>query len=89
MPQNRPPLHQQPNTIGRTQNWPRDQSWAKSEEPMRGVPINFLNAFEVVGFGAFCGATHSTFHVKKHPTYMSLMGLDLLFSLKIHINYIF
>jgi hypothetical protein len=56
---------------------------------MRGIPVNSFNAFEVVGFGAFCGATHSTFHVKKHPTYMSLMGLDLLFSLKIHINYIF
>jgi hypothetical protein len=36
----------------------------------------------VVGFGAFCGATHSAFCVKKHPTYMSLMGEDLLFSLK-------
>jgi hypothetical protein len=47
-----------------------------------------VNAVEVVGFGAFYGATHTTFHVKKHPTYMSLMGLDLLFSLKIHMNYI-
>jgi hypothetical protein len=42
----------------------------------------------VSGFGAFYGATHSTFHVKKHPTYLSLMGKDLLFSLKIHINFI-
>jgi hypothetical protein len=56
---------------------------------MKGIPINSFNAFEVVGFGAFYGAIHITFHVKKHPTYMSLMGLDLLLSLKIHINYIF
>jgi hypothetical protein len=39
--------------------------------------------------GLFCGATHSTFHVKKHPTYMSLTREDFLsFSLKIHINFI-
>jgi hypothetical protein len=55
---------------------------------MRGIHVNSCNAFEVVGFGAFSGPSHSTFHVKKHPTYMSLMGLDLLFSLKIHMNYI-
>jgi hypothetical protein len=56
---------------------------------MRGIPIKSFNAIEVVDFGAFCDAIHSTFHVKKYPTYMSLMGLDLLLSLKIHINYIF
>ena len=56
---------------------------------MRGIHVNSLNAFEVVSFGAFCGATQSTFYVKKHPTYMPLMGFELLFSLKIHINYIF
>jgi hypothetical protein len=40
---------------------------------MRGFPSNSFNVFEVVGFGAFYSATHSTFHVKKHPTYVSLM----------------
>jgi hypothetical protein len=51
-----------------------DQSWAKLEELMRGLSYNSSNVFEVVDFGAFCGATHYTFHVKKHPTYMSLIG---------------
>jgi hypothetical protein len=37
---------------------------------MRGFPTNF----EVASFGAFCGAIHSTFHVNKHPTYMSFLG---------------
>jgi hypothetical protein len=45
---------------------------------MRGIPINFFSAFEVAGFGAFCGATHSTFHVKKHPTYVT-NGVRLTF----------
>jgi hypothetical protein len=79
MPHKRPPPHQQ--SIGLpetkqywTQNWPKDQSWAKLEKPIRGFPSNSYNVAEVVGYGAFCGATHSTFCVKKHPIYMSLMG---------------
>jgi hypothetical protein len=52
---------------------------------MRGFLCNSSNVFKVVGFGTLYGATHSTFHVKKHPTYMLLMKEDLLsFSLKIH-----
>ena len=64
-------------------------SWAKLEEPIRGFPSNSYNVFGVVGIGAFCGATHNTFFVKKHPTYMSPMDEDLLFSLKIHTNFIY
>jgi hypothetical protein len=30
---------------------------------MKGFPSNSFNVFEVVGFGAFCGATHSTLRV--------------------------
>jgi hypothetical protein len=56
------------------------------EEPIREFPYN---VFEVVGFGAFCGATHYTFGVKRNPTYISLMEEDLFFSLKIHFNFIF
>jgi hypothetical protein len=48
-----------------------------------------MPTLEMVGFGGFCGETHSNFHVKKHPTYMSLTGYDLIFSLKIHINFSF
>jgi hypothetical protein len=70
-------------------NQPRDQSWTKLEEPIRGLPSNSYNIFGMVGFGAFCGTTHNTFCVKKHPTNMSPMGEELLFSLKIHINFIF
>ena len=33
-----------------------------------------LPTLEASSFGAFYSATYSTFHVKKHPTYMSLMG---------------
>jgi hypothetical protein len=54
---------------------------------MKRFPSNSSYVFEVVGFGALCGAIHSTFRVNKHPTYMSLIGEDLLFSLKIHISF--
>jgi hypothetical protein len=30
---------------------------------MRGFLANSSDVFEVLGFGAFCGATHSTFYV--------------------------
>ena len=54
---------------------------------MRRFPSNSSYVFEVVGFGVLCGAIHSTLCVNKHPTYMSLIGEDLLFSLKIHISF--
>jgi hypothetical protein len=46
---------------------------------MRGIPINSFNAFEVVSFGAFRGATHSIFHVKKKPHMYVTNGVRLTF----------
>jgi hypothetical protein len=45
---------------------------------MKGFPSNSYNVFEVVSFGALCGAIFNILCVKKHLTYMSLMREDLL-----------
>jgi hypothetical protein len=73
MPHNQPPPHQQPIGLPGTKQYePKTDQSFNHGELIRGFPTNSYNVFEVVGFGAFHGATHSTFHVKKHPTYMSL-----------------
>jgi hypothetical protein len=56
-----------------------DQLWVKLEEPIRRFPSNSYNVFEVVNFGASCGATHGTFfdkkNMKKSKSFSTLISL--------------